>query len=58
MEIKDGKLYVYYNHNGNKVILENFSAFTELADWCKKNCTENGNVYYLDGHIVLCGYHL
>lgn len=57
-EVSDEKLYVYYNENGNKVIVKNFSTFAELTDWCEKNCTKNGNSYFLNGYTILCGYHI
>lgn len=55
---KDAKLYVYYKENGNKVVVQNFSNFTELSNWCESNCIKKGSSYYLNDNLILCGYHI
>ena len=55
-ETNDKRLYVYYKVDGNRIIVENFSNFNSLSAWCEENCAKNGNGYYLDNNLIMCGY--
>lgn len=49
------KPYIYYNQEGKRVHVRDFSNVSDMFHWCELNCKRiNGN-YYKNGNRILCG---
>lgn len=47
-------LYIYYNKEGKRIYIKDFSNLSDMFYWCEMNCLRiNGN-YYMNGNKILC----
>lgn len=49
------KFYIYYNKEGKRIRIKDFSNVSDMFHWCEMNCKRINGIYYMNGNKILCG---